>query len=499
MSKYLIKILSICAFVIVLPLAILGTALCVTETKSYTLSLYVKGEDRDNAPTLLIDGEEKNQITVQKNTTVTITFASDAYNFTAWYEGTDVTYETDKFFSDERSVSFKLTSNLDLTAVVNVKTYNVTYTGIEYAFENPYQYKYGQELITKAELGNEAFKGWLFNGTTYTHATFEKSGPVTLRADLGNTVDVVYHFNNTTHAEKVFQEELAAHKFLDETSPLLEGLVPAGYYATWVDGSGKPVEEIVAGFEGKTLDLYLKNIAIVYNLKVTSPGKDVSTPTVDLTLTHNEEGKVVYSSNYASEVTRKGYAFVGLKYNDEAVYAPSNGDYVYNGTKLSDVIMANANSETHDIELTAVWKANYSNISIMFFAVYNRTNNTVTAKDGNTEVDFLSEFSIRLSFDDTLTGYDLNDNVYEAFLKIYGLTLTAQFEYRGAPVQLDKTYIQLFDSAQNRGSITVSDLTTMTFNDLIQDILLAFNKNGDQGKSFIESEALEVGFSYVNA
>lgn len=121
MSKYLIKILSICAFVIVLPLAILGTALCVTETRDYTLSLYMVGNESDGAASarLLIDGEEKegNKVTVRKNTMVTIECDIQGYDFDAWYLGTAENHPNKLAGSDGKTqMQLKVISNIDLTA-----------------------------------------------------------------------------------------------------------------------------------------------------------------------------------------------------------------------------------------------------------------------------------------------------------------------------------------------------------------------------------------------
>ena len=88
MSKYLIKILSICAFVVLLPLIITATALTVTETRAFSLSVDISGNTNERySASVLINDKEENKFTSIKNTNVELTFVADAYDFIGWFKG----------------------------------------------------------------------------------------------------------------------------------------------------------------------------------------------------------------------------------------------------------------------------------------------------------------------------------------------------------------------------------------------------------------------------
>ena len=70
MSKHLIKILSVFALVVLLPLIVVGSALCVTEAVPCTLTIFEGGREgqyggTDSEIVILIDGVE--QVTTQTN------------------------------------------------------------------------------------------------------------------------------------------------------------------------------------------------------------------------------------------------------------------------------------------------------------------------------------------------------------------------------------------------------------------------------------------------
>lgn len=181
MSKRLIKILSICALAILCVLVIVGVSIISTEAVGCTLTINADGietladsgtgyEGKSSAVKIVVDGKEhdSNKITLTKNTEVTVTFTGVGYNFEGWYNGNydEINLGEDKAKSELQSYTFTLKKNTVLTAVRNVKTYNVTYAG-NYDDEATAidsiakTYEYNEPLATPdAKSSKNALAGW---------------------------------------------------------------------------------------------------------------------------------------------------------------------------------------------------------------------------------------------------------------------------------------------------------------------------------------------------
>ena len=143
MSKHLTKILSILALIVLVPLIVVGSALCVTEAAPATLTIYEGGNDgqyggKSSQIVISVGGEaqldENNQpltsITLQKNTEVTVSFNGTGYEFAGWYDGNPQEVdETETAISTDRSYTFTLRGSTHLTALRNVMQYQIQYTG----------------------------------------------------------------------------------------------------------------------------------------------------------------------------------------------------------------------------------------------------------------------------------------------------------------------------------------------------------------------------------
>ena len=101
MSKHLIKILSICALVVLVPLIVVGSAITVTQAAPATLTIYQGGNDgqyagKSSTISILIDGvpqvdgqgQPVSTITVKKHSTVAVHYEGTGYEFAGWYDGT---------------------------------------------------------------------------------------------------------------------------------------------------------------------------------------------------------------------------------------------------------------------------------------------------------------------------------------------------------------------------------------------------------------------------
>ena len=186
MSKYLIKILAICAFVMLLPLAAVATTLAVVSTREFTLKVDIAGDTNTNASAnVLINGQDVDKISVVYGTTVVLSFENVGYDFVGWFEGTAYTYDPESDpVSEQTRFSLKVTDNMDLTAVCTEKVYTVNYTGFKEDGTTPISesiddYKYGDELITPSKVNADSiqdFLGWKMIGSTelYKKATSQK-------------------------------------------------------------------------------------------------------------------------------------------------------------------------------------------------------------------------------------------------------------------------------------------------------------------------------------
>ena len=205
MSKYLIKILAICAFVMLLPLAAVATTLAVVSTREFTLKVDIAGDTNTNASAnVLINGQDVDKISVVYGTTVVLSFENVGYDFVGWFEGTAYTYDPEsKPVSEQTRFSLKVTDNMDLTAVCISKQYTVNYTGFKEDGTTPISesvdnYKYGDELITPSKANADSiqdFLGWKMIGSTelYKQATFPESGVVEVVAVWSGTKTVSYY------------------------------------------------------------------------------------------------------------------------------------------------------------------------------------------------------------------------------------------------------------------------------------------------------------------
>ncbi len=180
MSKNLIKILSICAAAILLPLIIVGGILLATEARGVTLKIDAMGvvEEFESHIAIFVNNEEQtqNQITIKKNTEVTITFTGADYDFEGWYNGNPDEVDVEKPpVSEDASFTFIVRGNTVLTAVANIKTYtlNVKYHAVAADTDKTqiiYNPADGTFTGTMQPRDGYTFTGLNYDGVTYNFA-----------------------------------------------------------------------------------------------------------------------------------------------------------------------------------------------------------------------------------------------------------------------------------------------------------------------------------------
>lgn len=203
MSKRLAKILSICALVVLMPFIIVGSALAFTQAVGVTLTIAQGGINSTLGiaePTIAIvinnQVQEQDSIEVKKNTSVNLSYEGEGYHFYGWYEGNtseiDVTKDIPLANGAEDIQGYVVNGNKTLTAMRDVQTYNVTYSGND-ANGNPITLEKDNGLEYGAELevlpGNAAkiFSGWAVKDSTEAPTRVAKFAATT----QGQEVEVV--------------------------------------------------------------------------------------------------------------------------------------------------------------------------------------------------------------------------------------------------------------------------------------------------------------------
>ena len=507
MSKNLVKILSICAFVIILPLAILATALCVTESASYKLKLYISGLDAENhvaACKVLINGEERknNEMTFAKGADVVVTFEGVGYDFGAWYKGSEKAItEADKV-SDQVSYSIKMTGNTTLTAKCAVKSYRVSYTGND-EDGNPLnlntvvEYKYGDKLMVLE--GQVNFVGWVLSGTptVYKTATFDKSGDIILQAFWANNKQVTYYNGEKAIYSKIYtQEEFNALELIGADSEIVKNNVGKGYEFTgWVDANGDafdftPYQGDKYETSAREVKINLSRKAIKYtiNVKVNPNTEDVLVLNYDV-----ENGFGAFTVP-----TRAHYTFAGVKVGDklyslvekdipvaqadeEAGETPTEPeqpatkkviDFVCDGVSLGDALI---NGTTTTVEGACTWfAAEVQEVGITFRGADMSATKEVYGRVGE-NYRSIGTVEIPFRFNDQ-DGYDFTDSIYETFVNRYNYD---GFFFRSGNISEGYTYeeVSLTEIRIHNGeksiAIRMDNLETYSFDGLLADFAAA--------------------------
>ncbi len=199
MSKYLVKILSICALVVLLAVSVVGSAICVTEAVGCTLTVVnasevveEEGVIAESNVAIFVDGkkQDKTSVHVSKYTEVEVVYTGieNGYKFNGWYQGNyDIT--KDKPASEKTSYKFEINKSTKLTAVANLRRITVGFEGFM-ADGSPItiangEYVFGQELPKLPSSESKYFQGWqvatedeVQDAQIFTFATFEQENVV---------------------------------------------------------------------------------------------------------------------------------------------------------------------------------------------------------------------------------------------------------------------------------------------------------------------------------
>lgn len=423
MSKKLLKILAICIFVTLIPVAVVAIALAATLSAPYTIAVEFKGTDAaleatyPAAANISVNDQLKDgySVGVKMDDKITITLADGAYDVVGFYAGNaeSVTADSEKL-TDSSSYSFNATDSATITIWVKAKSFNIKYTEESVTGGTM---TYGQELAKV--VGREDFVGWQVessstgvqvDNTIYTHATFPVSGDYTLSPVYQEFITINYYNGDTLIAQDtVYQSEYETYALRGKDDEKVAEAVEVGYtFAGWENNVGEVISEVPAYVIGEEYNLYLvqKSISYTANVKFHAYSDETSQVSVNLT-----DGFTPYN------VERENYTFVGFNHNGIVYQVNEDGtDYLKGETSLAQVI-ASSYKETDTVEVTAVWKSAYENTRFRFvFGAVEGLTSPVYYIDDNLKPVKIEVVESYMVFNDE-SNYDLNDTIYDFFFQ----------------------------------------------------------------------------------
>ena len=506
--------------VILLPLIIVGAALCITEAIPVTLTIYQGGNEGDTsiygdaslAPSAKIsiflrddtnsswieqideEGYPVTQVSVQKNDEIKVVYSNSVgYDFQGWYKGSPTEYNENSTARETKTeYTFFIRGNTSLTAIRNVMTYTVQYTGLYNDGTNiaddenlvlSETVQYNEPLLTlspkltddQTPENSAQFRGWVVEGSTgdiITRANFASSKlegeAYTLTANWSNQATVIYwNSQNQRIATNYFTAENYSNQLLTWSEEFNTFLTRGYQFDSWVNESGEEYK-LPESFTEGVYNIYIKETPIVYSNTIEKSAID----NTQATLTYDVANKFADGVPFEREY----YTFSGISYNGN-LYAcivddtdPNNiiTDYVYNGSSLGDVIVDNGSIEG----AYAVWQSNY---------------------------DVTQEWHIRFRNDDTNVGGTVYYKIGEEYFTLsdYPLANSGEYQFNVADdeefnsVQLEDCFIDIY--AQMKEINNVDNWDEVTFYiDVNDDGLLTEDERAEFVKTQVQATA------YVN-
>lgn len=509
MSKHLTKILSILALIVLVPLIVVGSALCVTEAAPATLTIYEGGNDgqysgKSSQIVISVGGETQldenkqplTSLTLKKNTEVTVSFTGTGYEFAGWYDGNpEEIDETKKAVSTERSYTFTLRGSTHLTALRNAMQYQIQYTGtyddgseigsVEGDFVNTeiQTVEYGQPLATLTPQSGATFSGWYVYvgegsnnaGTTVANfnvANRNDSGElVTLTLRPSWLIQMVVRYYDTDRTTVIAEdyltkETLANYQLVSGDNERVQAALTPGYeFAGWVDALGQPIVVSNIEFAVGEYAIYLSETSLDYDIIV----KDNALSSDFVTINYNPEtGFDTYTE------TRDGYEFVGFEYNG-TTYTLSGNDYTSGKESLAAVVIANGG-----LTVNAAWECTYPEFTWTVGMGSEQTDGStigVFYYDGTDYIPMENLGGDPIFFEDIAEGYyaQLETNFFDYFfndIDFNNMFIYVDGDYQHVTLSSIKIYDDLIGINFPRGTIEDSYeiMVATTFKDILDVI-----------------------------
>lgn len=443
MSKKLLKILAICIFVTLIPVAIVGIAMAATLSAPFTVTVQLKGEveslsEYNKSLTLTVNNNQKNSLSVgvKSDDKVTISFEGEAYDVKGFYEGgsTAVNEESKPLASKVSSYTFNVNGDRTISVWIEPKTFNITFEGNE----TTSVLTYGDELSIIED--DTEFRGWTIktapagvtiNDTVYNYATFPVSGDYTLSPSYAKYMEFHYFVRDEEVAvEKVEKSNYGDYQFL--TADEINEKVGAGYsFVGWAE-SADLLKEIsqLPEFTVGSYNVYAMLDLITFNIDVKF---NANSNQVDQLSFNIQDGFGQYAA------TRPNYNLVGFNYNsDEFIVNEEKTNYTNSEKGNLSVVIAEEFKNRDglltgkdividtEIEVTAVWSNAYSDKVYTFKFYTSSLRGDVYGKNGENIEQIAPLGTITLSFNDFVSedgSYeyfaDLNQSLFDFYLGKY--------------------------------------------------------------------------------
>ena len=491
MSNKLLKILAICIFATLIPVAIVAIAMAATMSAPFTVAVELKVDEEavgsySKEISISVNDRARNgsSVGVKAGDKVTISFSGNAYDVEGFYAGNSSSVNESSQPLTEKgqaTYSFTVANSATITVWANAKTFDVSYVDAEDApVATAETLLYGAELEV---IPGAHFAGWQVvsapegvrvDNTIYTQATFSVSGPYTLNPVYQEFITINYYDGDTLIAQDtVYQSEYEAYALRGADDEKVAQAVEAGYaFVGWENNVGDAISEVPAYVIGEEYNLYLAQETISYtaDVKFHKNSNEISEITFDV-----ENGFAQYQTR--DNYTLAGFEFEGTLYN----YTVSSGviDYVSDLQEKLSVKIAQtlADPSTH-AQLTAVWDADTTlfkgfenNFSFIFVPAANGVkdvNMNVMLSNGELQpLERKEEYGITFGRDEE---YDLNQTLYSFLI---GYDDEGVHGPNGETTNCDITYSIGEDVIES--SIPGPFTKTTTFAEFIKDLV------GDSG------------------
>lgn len=357
MSKKLTKIIAISLLALMVPVAIVVTAICLSSAVTFSLKIDTLGYENVGAISYTVNGKVyEDGMRVKKGSTVTVEVKTTGYDFAGWYNGSadSLTLDT-KAVSTKTSYTFDMTQDIEISTKSNIIVYSVKYDN-----SDAESVKYGtglKNVITEQE--GKYFAGWVldadkdgFLSDAEMQAGYVGVAEFTEReVNLIASIEDIHYMVSYNGAEAV---DVAWGTGLADGTGVV---APAGkYFVGWeLDGAVVNVAKFNEEYKNGNVNLTPKFETIKYLVKYTDTVADAVEVEYGAALKTDypvEEGK------YLAGWTLEGVEYTEARFpaaygnNAEIELAPSIKDihYMvsYNGAEAVDVAWGTALSDGSD-------------------------------------------------------------------------------------------------------------------------------------------------------
>ena len=509
MSKYLVKILSLCAIVVLFCVSIVGAAICGTEAVVCTFSLAEAGIKGQYAPDskieVLVDGKAvttNEPIKVAKYTEIKVVWDGEGYEFKGWQKGN---YDANKkYVNTDKAYTFEIKGNTKLFAVENVLKYNVQYAGLmdddQPIQKEAMEYEFDQALdpiIPETEDGK--YLGWLLSdeegnpieANIYTQANFDSK--YANNADETNKVYLTPAWDNLmrvtlkdTKGNIIKTERLKKESVAGYTLPTLESEevskhLEAGYvFNGWKNADNNEKVETIGEFDPNGIVLIMDTTQIDYTVKVKF--NEVSETTKDVKYTVTDGDDLAYAAD-----TREGYTLKEATYNGHT-YPYADGKFTGLGKAIIEKEKDNKTAQVTVENVVLVWECKYGESSFKFKFEGLTTDRRAVYKEANkqdktdpVEVDEVEViFQDKANSDNDPTYAALEDDVFEKFMKqfteVYAQNSSDKLTFKG------RVIISVNPGGPENELIKSLDNTKLTFAQIFSIIEKEIHANATNGE-----------------